>query len=190
MVTWAQRPGRLVDFRELRRLAATSGDGHHEVDTRRQSGRVSALLAAVRDDAYYHRGTGDLAHLIQSLDDENARYYRAVAEEKEAQLASCDATTPKAGSLHQQRASVAGRRKEVHSVQIANFRSGLSNAAQLSAYLEFEHRLRRATWALSVISPLVALLLVLFVWAANPPDESPPTEAAPSAPPVTRLHHI
>lgn len=168
MLTWIKMPPALGNLDRLRDIGR---EPHGE-----------AVLRAARTDTSYNRGTGGVVQLLDELGRVRSLYYGAKAELLAAELDAAAGGRPKDPAV------VALRRKvELLGARNADLRVGAVLLAQLDAQLRLRRRTVRGGWVVVILALLAALGLVVFSWAANPPEPQAETDAITTRPVAARL---
>ncbi|MDT0164619.1 hypothetical protein Q9R32_03515 [Actinotalea sp. AC32] len=173
LLTWATMPGRLSDLERLDELAAGSPRGE--------------VASSVARDSSYHRGTGSLPDLLTALTTARGALYEAKSRLHDADLAAAreaddDARAARSAHADRVRAEVA-----VLTARNDDLRLGARAAVQLDSHLRTRRRVVGVSWTVLVVAVVVAACLVLFAWAANPPEDPDAAEPAVPARPVAAV---
>lgn len=173
LLTWATMPPRLSDLERLDDLAATDAGG--------------AVASSVARDSSYHRGTGSLPALLAALSDARARYYAAKARLTAAELEAAREDDDAARTGLDARAARLRAEVAVLGSRNDDLRLGARAAAHLDNHLRTRGRAVRVSWWVLATAAVVAVCLVVFAWAANPPEEPAGADAAVPPAPVAAV---
>jgi hypothetical protein len=163
LLAWVQMPGQGTDIERLRKIV--------------EVGKPKAVLQSVECDSSYHRGAGSLASLLESLDSASAEHYEAKHNALVARLVQAgDETETLTPPLTPEDAA---QRSAVRTAFYANLRHGVRLTSQLDQHLRMRRRAKVVTWIVLALTLLSALSLIVFVWAANPPEPPTSEDAVP-----------
>ncbi len=185
LLTWAQMPGRASDLSALERLAARGTGGRPPA-----AGVDLQVLAAVRQDSSYHRGTGDLTQLLEALGLAREEYYQATGTVDDLAVRAAQSTTPEEQARLAAEHDRAARLRGLMRDRMDHYRVGAQATTFLRNHLLTQQRARRARSLVTVLAVVAALAVVTFSWAANPEAGSPEAEPALAARPVAAVLHL
>lgn len=178
LLAWAQLPGPVVDVTRLRDIASTPDP----------KGAEKLLVEGVAADSSYHRGTASLDRLLGEVDRSTAEYFDVATRLRDIELRSVRAGDDDERSSLLAAADRLRTEQTIRQDEVVGYRRGLQGAAYLDAHLRLRHRARVAAGLVLVIATVVAVCLVTFAWAANPPPEEAEVDAAvPQRPVAGRL---
>lgn len=179
LLTWAQMPGKTIDLTVLDSLGTSSDP----IDR--------TVVETVGRDSSYHRGTGGLTALLTTLSTSRTEYYTVSRQSYELKVQDAAEGNAQARPALQQDIARATRLRELHRVQMENYRIGAQATSFLRSHLLTQHRVRRARTLVIASSVVAALAIVTFSWAANPSDGSGDEDADAIAPqPVAATLHL